>query len=131
MTTTLTHEFINDVTLSCISDSAITKKNGVNPNAFELQLDKYKGLCKLLSDTIFKCVSRFPSVAQYETKGEMILEGLYRIFSNSNLNGKGQLLPPDYRPQDGYTLEEGTIDYLAGMMDTFAESQYDEFKCFL
>lgn len=42
------------------------------------------------------------------------------------MNEKGRLLPPDYRPRDGYSLEMGSIDYLAGMMDTFAISQFEK-----
>lgn len=128
LTSTLTHKFINDVTLSCISDKNVTQKNGVYANAFELQLNIYRKLCKLLADTIFTCVSRFSNVAQYEANGEIILKGLYNIFTDESLNKKGQLLPPDYRPHGDYTIDIGSIDYLAGMMDTFANSQYEELK---
>lgn len=131
LTSTLTHEFINDVTLSCISDRNVSKKNGIYVNAFELQLNTYKRLCKLLAETIFTCVSRFSNVAQYEAHGEIVLKTLYDIFTNDAFNGNGQLLPPDYRPHGGYTLEQGSIDYIAGMMDTFAISQYEDLKCLL
>lgn len=131
LTSTLTHEFINDVTLSSVSDNNVTKKNGVNQNAFELQLNTYKRLCELLADTIFTCVSRFSNVAQYEAHGEIVLKSLYDIFTDKTLNGKGMLLPPDYRPHGDYTLEDGSVDYLAGMMDTFAISQYEELSYLL
>lgn len=63
----------------------------------------------------------------YEEKGEIILRGLYDVLSDNSINKDGKLLPPDYRPKDGYSLKQGCIDYLAGMMDTFAISQYQEY----
>lgn len=60
--------------------------------------------------------------------GEIVLKSLYDIFTDKTLNKKGQLLPPDYRPHGDYTIDKGSIDYLAGMMDTFANSQYEELK---
>lgn len=128
LTSKLTYLFINDVTLSYITDKSVCKKNGIYYNIPELSLYKYKSLCNLLAETIFKCVSRLPNVSLYEEKGEKILNTLYEIFTNTELNDKGLLLPPDYRPNKNYSLEEGSIDYLSGMMDTFAISQYKELK---
>ncbi len=54
------------------------------------------------------------------------MNGLYDIYSDERINKDGILLPPDYRPRKDYTLHMGTIDYLAGMMDAFAISQYEE-----
>ena len=94
----------------------------------ELQMNEYKSLCKQLSKTIYECVMRDPRVSLYEEKGEIVLKGLYKILSDYSINKDGKLLPPDYRPRplEGYTLEMGTIDYLAGMMDAFAISKYEE-----
>ena len=106
----------------------VADEHGTDYAQMELQLDEYKNLCKLLSKTIYECVMRDPIISLYEKKGEIILKGLYNIFSNENINEEGKLLPPDYRPRkkDNYTLEMGSIDYLAGMMDTFAISKYEE-----
>ena len=123
----LTHQFINDVTMAHVKDK-VADEHGTDYAQMELQLDEYKNLCKLLSKTIYECVMRDPIISLYEKKGEIVLKGLYNIYSNEKINEDGKLLPPDYRPreEEKYTLEMGTIDYLAGMMDTFAISKYKE-----
>ena len=127
LTTRLTDLFINDVTIAAISEEDATA-HGTDSGQMELQLNQYKDLCKLLSKIIFKCVTRDPNISLYEKKGEIVLKSLYNVFANETVNEKGKLFPPDYRPRekDGYTLHMGTIDYLAGMMDTFAISQFEE-----
>lgn len=127
LTSRLTDMFINDVTLAEVTDHNSIAVHGTAAGQMELQLGKYKNLCKHLSGTIFDCVTRDTSVTIYEEKGEIILKGLYDVLSDNNVNRDGKLLPPDYRPKDGYSLEQGCIDYLAGMMDTFAISQYQEY----
>ena len=127
LTTRLTNLFINDVTLAVIDEKS-AREHGTETEQWELQLGEFKDLCKLLGKIIFKCVTRDPNVSLYEKKGEIVLNSLYEVFSDKNINEKGKLLPPDYRPRevDGYSLEMGAIDYLAGMMDTFAISKYEE-----
>ena len=125
LTTRLTDLFINDVTLALVEDHD-ADVHGTDHGQYELQLNKYKMLCKLLSKIIFKCVTRDSNISLYEKKGEIVLKSLYGVFANEKVNEKGRLLPPDYRPRDGYSLEMGSIDYLAGMMDTFAISQFEE-----
>lgn len=125
LTTKLTYLFINDVTLAPVNDKT-ADKNGTTHGLMELQLNKYKKLCKLLSKIIFKCVTRDSNISLYEKRGEIVLKSLYKIFSDDKINENGKLLPPDYRPREDYSLQMGTIDYLAGMMDTFAISRYEE-----
>lgn len=127
LTSRLTELFINDVTLSEV-DNATADEHGTDHGVMELQLNEFKTLCKLLSKIIFKCVTRDSNVSLYEKKGEIVLKSLYQIFSDPDINERGKLLPPDYRPRpaDNYTQEMGSIDYLAGMMDTYAISQYEE-----
>lgn len=125
LTSQLTNSFINDVTMERVTEQDVNK-NGTILGQQELQLGEYKNLCRLLSKTIYDCVTRDTHVTMYEAKGEIVLKGLYEVFSDSAKNKNGQLLPPDYRPHDGYSLKAGCIDYLAGMMDTFAISVYQE-----
>ena len=127
LTSRLTDLFIHDVTLAEINDPIVCETHGTVPGQMELQLGKYKKLCKVLSSTIFDCITRDTNVTIYEKKGEKVLRGLYDIFSDSEVNKYGKLLPPDYRPRDGYSLQQGCVDYLAGMMDTFAISQYQDY----
>ena len=125
LTSELTNLFINDVTMSVINDND-AEIHGTSKNQKELQLNQYKDLCRILKGEIFECATKDPEIHLYETKGEIILNSLYKIFSDERINENGKLLPPDYRPRDKYSLKMGTIDYLAGMMDTFAISQYEE-----
>ena len=127
LTTILTNTFINDVTMSFVDDKS-ADEHGTLKNQKELQLNIYNDLCRNLKKEIFKCATKDPKIYLYETKGEIVLNSLYKIFSDNKINENGKLLPPDYRPRqdENYSLKMGTIDYLAGMMDTFAISQYEE-----
>lgn len=127
LTTILTNTFINDVTMSFVDDKS-ADEHGTFKKQKELQLNIYNDLCRNLKKEIFKCATKDPKIYLYETKGEIVLNSLYKIFSDNKINENGKLLPPDYRPRqdENYSLKMGTIDYLAGMMDTFAISQYEE-----
>ena len=123
----ITDMFVNDVTIDEVNDPQVIAIHGTGLGQMELQLSKYKNLCKNLSSTIYDCVTRDTNVTMYEKKGEIILKGLFGVLSDDTINKDGKLLPPDYRPKDGYPLKQGCIDYLAGMMDTFAISLYQEY----
>ena len=125
LTTRLTDLFVNDVIIAAVDDEK-AEKHGTELGQWELQLNKYKNLCKVLSEIIFKCVTRDSTVSLYEKRGEVVLKYLYDVFSDDKINEDGKLLPPDYRPRKGYNLYMGAIDYLAGMMDTYAISRYEE-----
>ncbi len=122
----LTNELINDIKLSEITDKRTIKEHGTTDGQKELTLNKYKDLAKILKKTIFSCINRDKDIAIYEKKGEKILTDLYNLFTNETYNNKGILLPPDYRPYEGYGIIQGSIDYLAGMMDTYAIAKYEE-----
>lgn len=127
LTSVLTNEFINDVTILEVNDSQIISEHGTKPHQYELSLDKYKNLSKLLKSHIFSCVTRDSDIMLYEQKGEIIIKSLFELFSDKKLNKDGKLLPPDFRPNSDYSLVQGSIDYIAGMMDTFAISEYERF----
>ncbi len=57
LTSVLTDMFINDVTLGPVSKDE-SEEHGTNDGLQELQLGKYRGLCKALNEIIFKCVTR-------------------------------------------------------------------------
>ena len=71
----------------------------------------------------FECSTRDTDIQEYEMKGEIIIKTLYKIYSNTKENEKEKLLPPSYRK--GYPQED-SINYIAGMMDTFAISKFEE-----
>lgn len=122
----LTYKFVNDIVLNEISEED-SRIHGTDNGQMELQLNEYKYLCKYLKETIYKCATRDTNIAMYEAKGEVILKSLYSVLSDEKINKNGYLLPPDYRPKKGYSLQQGCIDYLAGMMDNFAIGMYEQF----
>ena len=84
-------------------------------------------LCKILAKTIFRAATKKQSIALYELKGEIILKSLFNIYANIKINKDYMLLPPDYRPTQEADLVRCVLDYLAGMMDTYAISEYERF----
>lgn len=125
LTTRLTHELVNDITLIQV-DEAFAREHGVTPGNWELSLDKYKGMQKCLTKLIFTCANRSSIIMNYEARGEKVIKTLYEFYSSNTTNEGGKLLPPDYRPRKNYSLKQGAIDYIAGMMDTFAIERYEE-----
>lgn len=134
----LTDTFVKAITLEQHTDEKHLKEHGVKNGVYELSLGEYKELCHKLSKVIFKCVQRDYDVAVYEQKGEIVLRSLYDLLSNKEKNRKGNLLPVDYRPitiDDKKDFEESedfinqlkanAINYIAGMMDTFAMEEYE------
>lgn len=122
----LTYKFVNDIVLNEVSEED-SRIHGTDNGQMELQLNEYKNLCKNLKETIYKCATRDTNIAMYEAKGEVILKSLYSVLSDEKINKNGYLFPPDYRPKDDYSLQQGCIDYLAGMMDNFAIGMYEQF----
>lgn len=125
LTTRLTHELVNDITLIQV-DKDFADEHGVSIGNWELSLDKYKGMQKCLTKLIFQCANRNSLIMEYEAKGEKVINALYSFYSSDKKNKDGKFLPPDYRPRDGYSLKQGTIDYIAGMMDTYAIEKFEE-----
>lgn len=48
------------------------------------------------------------------------------MFTDIGYNSNYNLLPPDYRPKMDEDLPRAVIDYIAGMMDTYAISLYEK-----
>ena len=123
LTSLLTDNFIHDITICKVTKKEAIE-HGVKEGAFELSLGKYKKLLKLLKKSVFICSTRDTDIYEYEKKGEVIINTLYDIYSDSKKNKDGMLLPPSYR-RNG-TIYENSINYIAGMMDTFAISIFEE-----
>lgn len=114
--------------VSCLTDNLI-RSISYDDTSCELVLDnKHATMCKLLAKTIFTCITRNPEVAIYEKKGEIVIRTLFNIYVDSNINQGYMLLPPDYRPNSTDSCTEKArccIDYIAGMMDTYAIAEYE------
>ena len=122
----LTNSLVKNITLDVVSKNT-AQTNGTLDSNKELCLGQLRPLCKLLKDAIFDCVTRDEEIALYEKRGEIVLRSLYEAFIDSSVNKKNMLIPPDYR----YNAEPkenvlGVIDFLAGMMDTYAIGKYEE-----
>ena len=122
LTSLLTNKFVHDIRLRKVIKKDVVKY-GIKEDNMELTLDNYKQLLKSLKDSVFECSTRDTDIQEYEMKGEIIIKTLYKIYSNTKENEKEKLLPPSYRK--GYPQED-SINYIAGMMDTFAISKFEE-----
>ena len=137
LTSQLTNAFVNDVTINKI-DEETSKEHNTNESNYELELEKYKKLLKELKKAVFECSTRDTNIQEYERKGEIIIKSLFNFYTDLSMNINAMLLPPDYRPEELQKKEEeqdkekvelqlvqNSIDYIAGMMDTFAISEYE------
>lgn len=119
LTSRLTYELINDLTLRKVGE-AFAEKHGVSPENYELRLDKFQQLREALTNVIFKCISREPNIILYEARGEKVIRSLFNLFT-----AEPRLMSPDYRSKDKEEQPRLIVDFIAGMMDTFAIEQYE------
>ena len=137
LTSRLVDIFVNDITIKRVSEE-FAKEHGVSKENLELCLNYYNDLLKELKKAVFDCSTRDTNIQEYERKGEIIIKSLFNIYTDLSKNIKGMLLPPDYRPKELQKKKEdqnkdiikeqliqNSIDYIAGMMDTFAISEYE------
>jgi len=122
LTSLLTDKFVRDIIIKKVTKEK-ARKHGVKVGCRELSLNYYKKLLDLLKKSVFTCSTRDTDIQEYERKGEFIIKTLYEIYSDP-MNKDAMLLPPSYR--GGASLEENSINYIAGMMDTFAISMFEE-----
>lgn len=87
----------------------------------------FKTLGKLasgLKDFTFKSINRSNQVQLYEKQGEKIIKGLYDAYLDREFNKNGLLLPVEFRSEDEQIQKRYVIDYISGMMDSFAIKTY-------
>lgn len=95
----------------------------------------YKTLAKLaegLKTLVFKAVFREKDIQLYEKQGERIIKGLFEVYTDSEFNKDLCLLPPELRgiarnTKDDTIRQRVVIDYIAGMMDSFAIQEYQRY----
>lgn len=121
----LTNDLVNDITIQEVSEIA-AEEHGTERN-MELCLGKLQPLCSILKKAIFDCATRDEDITLYEKRGEIVIKSLFKVLTDKSININGKLLPPDYRnPNNPDDNIQGSIDYIAGMMDTFAIQKYEE-----
>ena len=109
------------VNLLC-KDITVTEKNGIQELGYRTKEKLAEGLKKLL----FRAILRKKDVQLYEKRGEKIIKGLYEVLTDKKYNKGNILLPAELRhikdPQ-----ERLVIDYIAGMMDSYAAQEYERY----
>ncbi|KJH70225.1 dGTP triphosphohydrolase [Aliterella atlantica] len=122
-------ELTSNIVYTLMCDIGITEHEG------SIKLG-YKSLSKLaegLKKLVFKALLRKKDVQLYEKQGERIIKGLFEVYTDSNFNRSLLLLPPEFRalanekPNDEKTRKRVVVDYIAGMMDSFAVQEYQRY----
>ena len=127
LTSILINELINDIGVISVTEEN-RNKTGTTRDC-ELGFKTYGNLVGGLKTLTFKCVNRSDNVLLYEKRGEIIIKELFALFTDTEYNKDYYLLPPEYRPKskESDELKRNVIDYIAGMMDSFAISQYEHY----
>lgn len=120
----LTDRFINDVGVVEISEDA-NEEHGTSEK-HELGFLHYGKLVSGLKNITWECLNRCDYITMYEHKGKVVVEDLFEMFTDKTYNANWNLLPPDYRPDNDEEIYRCVVDYIAGMMDTFAFSVYEK-----
>lgn len=124
---------INDISLIEVDENFINKTGTSNKE--ELDFANYGQLAAGLKATTYECINHNDDVYLYEEKGNKILEYLFKYYSQKE---HISYLPPEYRAElimKQYGMPDTInkqdlqhrliIDYISGMMDTFAINCYD------
>ena len=109
------------VNLLC-SDIGLVSDNGDIVLGYKNHSKLAEGLKKLL----FKAILRKRDIQLYEKRGEKIILGLYEVYSDKSYNKDNVLLPPELRKLEG-SEDRVVIDYISGMMDSFAAQEYERY----
>ena len=124
LTSNIVNELINDV--------------GVVKDKESQEILGYKNLSKLsegLKKILFRALLRKNSIQLYEKQGEKIITRLFEVYTDKQFNFKNSLLPPEYRVLENTVDNENVektqqrlvVDYIAGMMDSFAIQEYKKY----
>lgn len=93
-----------------------------------LTLKQHKLLADGLKDLTFKAVQKKSAIHLYEKMGEKVIRGLYKVYTDTEYNKDLKLLSAEYRT---FTDETGRlrtiIDFISGMMDSFAMREYEKY----
>lgn len=122
LTSNIVHELMNDIGL-------VECKDGSKQLGYKTLAKLAEGLKKL----VFKALLRKKDIQLYEKKGERIIRGLFEVYSDTKFNKDLLLLPPELRAitkniSDDYLIQKRVIiDYIAGMMDSFAIQEYKRY----
>lgn len=125
LTSVIVNSLIKDISLVKKSDD-FKYKTGSSQDK-ELGFKDLEKLAEGLKKVTFKCINRKNTIQRYEKMGGIIIEGLYDVLTNSTFNKDGAFLPVEYRMNFKNSPEKTVIDYISGMMDSYAISCYKDF----
>lgn len=91
-------------------------------SSFKIGFMNHDNLAKGLKTLTFNAIKRNPDIYRYELMGENVLKGLFEVFMDNRFNKDLKLLPAEYR--DLEATERTILDYIGGMMDSYAINQY-------
>ncbi|SFL49954.1 dGTP triphosphohydrolase [Rugamonas rubra] len=92
----------------------------------ELGYRSKKALAVGLKTLLFQAILRKKDVQLYEKRGEKIIRGLYEVLTDTRYNKNNILLPAELRRVDAPQARL-VVDYIAGMMDSFAAQEYERY----
>lgn len=118
----LRKELTSTIVNTLCRDLGVVKSENGDQLGYRSKALLAEGLKKLL----FKAVLRKKDVQLYEKRGEKIIEGLFEVLTDQTYNRDRILLPPELRHVIAPT-ERVVIDYIAGMMDSFAAQEYERY----
>lgn len=119
---TIVNKLIEDIGIVKV-DSKFQNETGTI-NKEELGFLEYAKLAEALKKTIFNCVTSSDNIMLYEKVGTKVLTKLFELFMNDEYNEKGMLMPVEYRWKSEEDKARNVLDYISGMMDTYAIEVY-------
>lgn len=133
VTSLIVNRLIHDIGLVDLGDDH--REESGSPHQYELSYRTLSGLAKGLKVLVFTCLNRTDKVQLYERQGEIIIKKLFDIYMNQDYNSNFSLLPSQYRPTEqelssgniDQALQRHVIDYIGGMMDSYAIATYEKF----
>ncbi|MCI5223830.1 MAG: hypothetical protein D3924_14450 [Candidatus Electrothrix sp. AR4] len=94
----------------------------------KLGFKNYSLLSEGLKKLVFKTILRKRNIQMYEKMGDKVISGLYAVYTDIEFNRGGILLPDEYRnDSDECMFKRSVVDYISGMMDSFAISEYKRY----
>jgi dGTPase len=122
-------EITSSIVHSLMKDIGVTE---ADDSSRELGFQTLRNLSLGLKKLVFEAISRKKDVFLYEKQGERVIKGLFEVYMNDNFNKDLSLLPPElkaiYRNNKSEDLKKRlVIDYIAGMMDSFALKEYSSY----
>lgn len=134
LTSILTNHLVHYITLGKVNGKE-AKEHGTAEGELELMFSEpYKSLISVFNKAVFQSTTRDTDLYLYEMRGEVVLKSLFAIYTDPIANKDCKLMPPEYRLDDISGMNEqqkvkarvrNVMDYLAGMMDTFAISEFE------